>query len=123
MTTQYENMRQSCREIYTKMRGLAVNRARIVSAAILLNVVFFVYVFFDGKTSGLFANTTMTEIVFDKDSSMEYSMECSVGCIRIDSLDPDLVPRNRSIFFIETNKSGLVKLTPRQTCSIESAAR
>lgn len=47
----------------------------------------------------------------------------SITCIRIKHLEPDEVPGNRSIFFIETNKQTAVQFSTRQACSVESAAR
>lgn len=44
-------------------------------------------------------------------------------CMRFDTLDPREVPVNQAIFFIETNMRDTVELTPRQACSVESAAR
>lgn len=45
--------------------------------------------------------------------------------IMIKPLDPDEVPGNTSIFFIETSRrpEKITNLTVRQACSIESAAR
>ncbi|XP_050524284.1 lactosylceramide 4-alpha-galactosyltransferase-like [Daktulosphaira vitifoliae] len=45
------------------------------------------------------------------------------GYIQLESLDPNEVAINRSIFFVETNRQSAVELKPRQACSIESAAR
>lgn len=44
-------------------------------------------------------------------------------CIRIENLEPDEVPGNQSIFFIETSRRTAVQFTTRQACSVESAAR
>lgn len=67
------------------------------------------------KTNGQSANETT--------STIEKKSREKCESMKIDELDPREVPVGRSTFFIETNRRAAVALTPRQSCSVESAAR
>lgn len=90
----------------------------VVLIVIVFNVVAFVYVSYDGNRNVYFIKQSSAEVTVAGDDVPGHA-----ACIRIEKLDPDTVPRNRSIFFIETNRRDVVELTPRQACSVESAAR
>lgn len=89
----------------------------IVLAIICFYVVAFVYFSLDVNRD--FYSTM-------KRSRLEMTGKIDVensACIRIEPLDQDEVPGNRSIFFIETTRRTAVEFTARQACSVESAAR
>lgn len=105
-----------------KFPQLGPRNAYILFVGICLNAVLFAFVVFSARCGDV--GHALSPSIAGLRAGDRAADDGGRWCRWSKLLDPDEVPRNRSIFFVETNRTATAhQLTLRQACSVESAAR